>query len=114
MVCITTKSWEFKGLHLLVPMGLPRNATILIGVCVLLIELTLVYIEILHPKMADSCNCSAAPTRSQIQRKLEPAFIQTPTIKKKLGPSFLLIMVPILFSSVQSRDLIRDTWYKGL
>ena len=81
-------------------MGLPRNAIILIGVCVLLIGI--IGLEILHPKMADSCNCSAAPIRPQVQRKSELAFIQTPTLKKKLGPTFLLIMVPILFSSVQS------------
>ena len=96
--------------HGAIAMKLPRSVIIIAG-CALLIGLA--YIEILHPKMADSCNCSVVPTRPQVQRKLEPAFIQTPTIKKKLGPTFLLIMVPILFSSVQSRDLIRDTWYKG-
>ena len=32
----------------------------------------------------------------------------------KLGPTFLLILVPILPTSSGSRDLIRDTWYKGI
>lgn len=31
----------------------------------------------------------------------------------KLGPTFLLILIPHLCSEVHSRDLIRNTWYKG-
>ena len=33
--------------------------------------------------------------------------------KFKLGPTFLLILVPMLPKSRESRDLIRATWYKG-
>ena len=75
-----------------------------------------------------TCNCSAT-VPSMVQRmttdsvlkwkkqvpSLESKQIVSPTrgVKKKLGPTFLLIMVPILFSSTNSRNLIRDTWYKG-
>ena len=104
-------------------MRLPRNVILIIGSCVLLLG-GLAYLAFLYPKTAipliDYCNCStvsSAISRPQVQRRLEPPFIQTPMSKsrtqKKLGPTFLLIMIPILFSSVQSRDLIRDTWYKG-
>ena len=102
-------------------MRLPRNVIPIIGGCVLLLGLA--YLKFLHPKTAipliDYCKCStvsSAISRPQVQ-KLESPFIQTPMLKaqtqKKLGPTFLLIMIPILFSSIQSRDLIRDTWYKG-
>ena len=75
--------------------------------------------EILHTETAvgsvglaeqqDSCNCSMVSSKAEVQGRLKSA----PMPKtQKLGPTFLLIMVPILFSSVESRDLIRDTWYK--
>ena len=72
------------------------------------------------------CNCSTSAvtaeplTKGQMNRKLRTqsitriqASVQTTQAKGKLGTTFLLIMVPILFSSIKSRDLIRDTWYKG-
>ena len=70
------------------------------------------------------CNCSSTSvtaeplTKGQISRYLGSTIriqvpVQTTPAKGKLGPTFLLIMVPILFSSIESRDLIRSTWYKG-
>ena len=83
-------------------------------------------------KPADlTCNCSATvpgmvrrlqrmTTDSVLKWKkqvpsLESKQIVSPIrgIKKKLGPTFVLIMVPVLFSSTNSRNLIRNTWYKG-
>ena len=77
--------------------------------------------HVIHTNVADSCKCSikvvcsAALITTQVPRSLEPVFIQTPTplIRKKSRPTVMLIIVSILFSSVQSHDLIRDTWYKG-
>ena len=47
---------------------------------------------------------------------LTTAMTTAPVARKtnfKLGPTFLLILIPILPKSSESRDLIRDTWYKG-
>ena len=101
--------------------------------CILFLEYT--YSRYCHYELhlvshGNPCNCSmrdvlpltAKPIMiSQIrepERKLEASLVvqspvQTTQAKKKLGPTFLLIMVPILFSSIESRDLIRSTWYKG-
>lgn len=49
------------------------------------------------------CNCSKAVRRDD--KRLHST--------GKLGPTFLLILIPHLYSEVESRDLIRNTWYKG-
>ena len=98
-----------------------RNVIVVFG-CALLIGF--VYVEILHQTLvqfakdyhSDSCDCSTVSsptTKPHTQSKLIQTQLGKPQTKKKLGPTFLLIMIPILFSSIESRDLIRDTWYKG-
>ena len=73
----------------------------------------------------DSCNCSTdmlpLTAKALMENQMNEAKRLKPTVRiqspvqttRKLGPTFLLIMVPILFSSVESRDLIRGSWYKG-
>ena len=54
-------------------------------------------------------------TKSKLQSStmLVQSPMQVTRANGRLGPTFLLIMVPILFSKFESRDLIRNTWYKG-
>ena len=72
-----------------------------------------------NPCKCVNASVTAEPsTKGQISRQLVlttriQATVQTTRVKGRLGPTFLLIMVPILASSSESRDLIRSTWYKG-
>ena len=110
--------------------GLKRTVLI-IGYGILLLVCNQYFPFINEP--ADlTCNCNATFPPSMVQRlqrmttdsvlkwkkqvpSLKSKQIVSPTREaKKLGPTFLLIMVPILFSSTNSRNLIRNTWYKVL
>ena len=105
--------------------------TVLIVTCGILLLVCNQYFPFTDEPADLTCNCSAT-VPSMVQRlqrmttdsvlkwkkqvpSLESKQIVLPTrgVKKKLGPTFLLIMVPILFSSTNSRNLIRNTWYKG-
>ena len=72
-----------------------------------------------NPCKCKNTSVSAEPlTKGQISRQRvlttrTQATLQPTRVKRRLGPTFLLIMVPILASSSESRDLIRGTWYKG-
>ena len=103
-------------------------------VCILFLEFKYTeryqYFVSWEPRSTDHrnfrCNCSSTSvtaeqlTKGRMKRKLGiqsitriQASVQTTRAKGKLGTTFLLIMVPILFSSTKPRNLIRGTWYKG-
>ena len=101
--------------------------------CILFMEFMSINYSLSKLYFADyhgSCNCSMAsstvqsradkPMRDDDHMKtilgsqvLVQSSLPATRVKRKLGPTFLLIMIPILFSSIKSRGLIRDTWYKG-
>ena len=68
-----------------------------------------------------SCNCSMQDilplnATKETKNKLESSALLVQKVtgtNGRLGPTFLLIMIPILPSNFKSRDLIRSTWYKG-
>ena len=64
---------------------------------------------------ACDCNTLQAVRKAEnvVSEVLPTTAMIVPKKKLKLGPTFLLIMVPILPASIGSRDLIRGTWYKG-
>ena len=63
--------------------------------------------SIYHP-----CDCSPVQVHG-IERATVSNKAPATQKKNKLGPTFLLILVPILPAAIGSRDLIRGTWYKG-
>ena len=89
--------------------------------CVLIAAITLLYISIYYAPHSlyevrrvrtVPCNCSDLTS----MRATSPPMATSTTVaqtKKKLGPTFLLILVPIRPHALEQRTLIRTTWYKG-
>ena len=83
------------------------------------IVLLLVFIEfevyVLSEQSYDnsSCNCSTVQSAARDTENGDAGLHRTRS-KGKLGSTFLLILIPHLCSEVGSRDLIRNTWYKGV
>ena len=83
----------------------------LIGAAVLWLLISIKF-EVVFERPGDlsfddtSCNCSS----SQRDDTEDDTRLRR---SGKLGSTFLLILIPHLYSKVESRDLIRNTWYKG-
>ncbi|XP_065900989.1 beta-1,3-galactosyltransferase 6-like [Dysidea avara] len=93
--------------------------------CVLIVAIVLLYISIRYAPHSlykrrqvtveptgVPCNCSKLTTIGVASHPIASS-TAVAQIKKKLGPTFLLILVPIRPQALEQRTLIRTTWYKG-
>lgn len=89
----------------------------LIGAAVLWLLISIKF-EVVSERPGDlafddtACDCTSTSQRGDTKddtRRLDTRLWRS----GKLGSTFLLILIPHLYSKVESRDLIRNTWYKG-